>query len=85
MQALVTMVDSKESQANQRLASLFAVRTQYDQSMRRLYHGSIIRQRNADIGRWMYSFCVMPVCDSIRLDRSVQFKKGQLVQFHFGS
>ena len=83
MQALLIMVDSKKSQANQRLASLFAVRTQYDQGTRRLYHGSIIRRRNAEVGRWIYSFCVMPVCDSIRLDRSMQFKKGQLVRFPF--
>lgn len=53
------------------LAVLFGSRTQYSVVSRVLSYGSIIRFRErGNTGAWSYAICLIPVCDSLRLDPS---------------
>jgi DNA-cytosine methyltransferase len=40
-------------------------------------------REGAGAGKWIYSFCVMPLCDALRLQHSKQFREGRPVQFPF--
>jgi hypothetical protein len=85
MRDLMAVVDTDKSQSNERLAALFSNRTHYDESKRHLMYGTIIRRRQPPGAKpnWIYSFCLMPVCDSLRLDQSRQYKAGGQVSFPF--
>ncbi|MCX5733249.1 MAG: response regulator receiver domain [candidate division NC10 bacterium] len=82
---LMAMVDTEDSSANQRLASLFAIRTQYDSVTRHLSYGTIVRHLPTNGGQqpWVYSFCLMPICDTVRLDKTHQSQTGQSISFPF--
>jgi len=82
---LMAVVDTDKSDSNQRLAALFSNRTHYDESKRHLMYGTIIRRRQPQGVKpnWIYSFCLMPVCDSLRLDQSRQYKAGSQISFPF--
>jgi|GEM_PF-661886 hypothetical protein len=85
MQDFLNLVDADKAHANERLATLFDTRTQYDEEARVLFYGTIIRRRQlmpAD-SPWVYSFCLMPVCDCIRLDQTKQCQAGEAVEFPF--
>jgi len=85
IQDLQLMVDPNKTESNQRLASLFASRTQYNNKIRHLCYGTIVRHRESK-GKnapWVYSFCFMPICDSVRLQLTKQFKHGDPVSFPF--
>lgn len=79
------LVDADNTKANERLATLFDTRTQYDEVARELSYGTIIRHRQSMTltGQWFYSFCLMPVCDCIRLDQTKQCKAGRAIEFPF--
>jgi hypothetical protein len=83
IQDLQSMIDPQAKESNQRLASLFASRTQYNNKVRHLHYGTIVRHRDAKNTPWTYSFCFMPVCDCIRLTLTKQFKQGNPVSFPF--
>jgi len=85
MKDLMAVVDTDKSNSNERLAALFSNRTHYDESKRHLMYGTIIRRRQPPGGKpnWIYSFCLMPVCDSLRLDQSRQYKAGHQIRFPF--
>src|ERR1051325_3480011 len=85
MSDLMAVVDTDRSESNQRLAALFSNRTHYDESKRHLSYGTIIRKRQPEGVKpnWIYSFCLMPVCDSLRLDQSRQYKATSKVSFPF--
>jgi hypothetical protein len=85
MRDLMAVVDTDNSESNERLATLFSNRTHYDESKRHLMYGTIIRMRQAPGAKpnWIYSFCLMPVCDSLRLDQSRQYKAGSQISFPF--
>jgi hypothetical protein len=55
------------------LAALFCNRTQYGSSTRVLRFGTVIRHRPLGGGNWEYSVCLMPICDSQRLDKQYAF------------
>ncbi len=57
-------------EGHQQLASLFSIRTQYSRNFRKLTYGTIVRFRHDANDTWKFAFCVMPVCDSLRLDVS---------------
>lgn len=52
---------------HQHLAALFSNRTQYSNSFRKLTYGTVVRRKGTE-AKWQYAFCLMPVCDSLRLD-----------------
>jgi hypothetical protein len=81
----LAMVDTDDTKTNEQLGLLFDGRTQYDESLRKLSYGTIIRQRNLGDGRnqWIYSFCLMPICDCIRLDQTAQCQANQAIEFPF--
>jgi hypothetical protein len=85
MKDLMAVVDTDKSNSNERLAALFSNRTHYDESKRHLMYGTIIRRRQPPGVKpnWIYSFCLMPVCDSLRLDQSRQYKAGHQIRFPF--
>ena len=85
MQDFLHLVDANETNANERLATLFDTRTQYDDAARELLYGTIIRHRPtlSSDSPWIYSFCLMPVCDCIRLDQTTQCKAGKAIKFPF--
>lgn len=58
------------SQGDKRLASLYNVRTRYanDGSTPALGFGTIVRHKEDQQASWIYAFCLMPMCDGIRLD-----------------
>ncbi len=60
------------------LAALFCSRTQYSSTARRLSFGTVVRyraKRSKKATDWQFAVCLVPTCDSIRLDKSpvVQF------------
>ena len=85
MRDLMAVVDTDKSDSNERLAALFSNRTHYDESKRHLMYGTIIRRRQPQGVKpnWIYSFCLMPICDSVRLDQSRQFKASAQISFPF--
>jgi hypothetical protein len=58
------------SHGDKRLASLYNTRTRYvnDGSTPTLAFGTIARYRVDQQSEWSYAFCLMPMCDGIRLD-----------------
>ena len=62
---------------HQRLAALFSTRTQYSDNFKTLGFGTIVRFKSEDAASWMYAFCLVPDCDSLRLD------SGKPAQFPF--
>ncbi|MEQ1642471.1 MAG: response regulator receiver domain [Pyrinomonadaceae bacterium] len=58
------------SQGDKRLASLYNVRTRYanEGSAPALGFGTIVRYKGHQQTDWAYAFCLMPMCDGIRLD-----------------
>jgi hypothetical protein len=50
------------------LAALFANRMQYSRASRILTHGTVIRRHQKAQDSWIYALCLMPACDSLRLD-----------------
>jgi hypothetical protein len=84
MEDLIHLVDADNTNANERLATLFDTRTQYDEIARELFYGTIIRYQALPLdGSWIYSFCLMPVCDCIRLDQTSQCRAGKAIEFPF--
>lgn len=81
----LVMVDTNDTKTNEQLALLFDGRTQYDEDSRELSYGTIIRRRNLGVGSdgWIYSFCLMPICDCIRLDQTAQCQADQAIKFPF--
>lgn len=73
VQALHKSLGCNESLAQKKLASLFSNRTKYFTSkLPALTFGTIVRhQENGD---WQYAFCLMPICDSIRLKSGEGYK-----------
>lgn len=57
-------IGATETNSDKRLATLFNIRTQYSEN-RDLTFGTIIREQRD--GKFLYSVCLMPLCDSIRL------------------
>jgi len=51
-----------------KLAALFCNRTQYGDDGRKLSFGTVVRHKNKEEDVWTYSVCLMPICDSQRLD-----------------
>jgi hypothetical protein len=58
------------SHGDKRLASLYNTRTRYvnDGSTPILAFGTIVRHKADQQTEWTYAFCLMPMCDGIRLD-----------------
>jgi hypothetical protein len=58
------------SHGDKRLASLYNTRTRYvnDGSTPTLGFGTIVRYKVDQQTEWSYAFCLMPICDGIRLD-----------------
>ena len=85
MEDFLHLVDANNTEANERLATLFDTRTQYDEEGRELLYGTIIRHRELmpHDSPWVYSFCLMPVCDCIRLDQTSQCQAGKAIEFPF--
>jgi hypothetical protein len=85
MRDFLAMVDTKDIKSNEQLALLFNSRTQYRETTRNLYYGTIIRRREVmiDGSSWVYSFCMMPICDCIRLDQTAQCQAEKAIQFPF--
>lgn len=85
MRDFLSMVDTGDTNTNERLASLFDSRTQYGESVRELLYGTVIRHRPAMAigGKWTYSFCLMPICDCIRLEQTDQCKTDNAIEFPF--
>jgi len=81
----IAMVDSNNERTNEQLALLFDGRTQYDESSRELMYGTVIRHREFNVagGQWIYSFCLMPICDCIRLDQTAQCQADKAIEFPF--
>lgn len=71
---LLANVDSV-SVGHQRLAALFSNRTQYSKAFRTLTYGTVVRRKLTDNTPWIFAFCLIPVCDSLRLnaERKVSF------------
>jgi hypothetical protein len=80
------------SQSEKKLAALFNIRTRYitDEITPALGFGTVVRYKikvNAEAGaeteteteEWAYAFCLMPICDGIRLSN----KGGQTTAFPF--
>jgi hypothetical protein len=64
----VLLADKKSvPEGHQHLAALFSNRTQYSKTFRKLTYGTVVRRSKPD-GKWEYAFCLMPVCDGLRLD-----------------
>jgi hypothetical protein len=57
----------------EKLAALFCNRTQYGNDDRKLSFGTVVRHKNIEVDAWDYSVCLMPICDSQRLDKSWNF------------
>lgn len=55
------------------LAALFCNRTQYGNAERILRFGTVVRHKKADTEAWLYSVCLMPICDSQRLTKPTTF------------
>ncbi|HNW43060.1 MAG TPA: response regulator receiver domain [Elusimicrobiales bacterium] len=59
-----------------RLAALFSSRTQYSSALRRLTFGTVVRFRakysKAKKTPWQYAVCLVPECDSLRLQKTTQ-------------
>jgi response regulator receiver domain-containing protein len=53
---------------HQRLAALFSSRTQYSKDFRTLTYGTVVRRRLTADSPWTFAFCLIPICDSLRLD-----------------
>lgn len=68
-------VDKKKLLADKRLATLYNARTLYA-SRKDLRFGTIVRHMDAD--KFVYSICLMPQCDSVRLAIN-----GKIYQFPF--
>lgn len=68
-------VDKKKMLADKRLATLYNVRTLYA-SRKDLRFGTIVRHMASD--KFVYSICLMPLCDSVRLKTN-----GKIYQFPF--
>jgi hypothetical protein len=85
MEDLISVVDTEASGSNERLASLFATRTHYHATRRELLYGTIVRNRTSSDpnSRWSYSFCLMPLCDCLRLDQTSQFRERHPIRFPF--
>ena len=60
------------SHGDKRLASLYNTRTRYvsDGSTPTLAFGTIVRYKADQQTEWVYAFCLMPICDGIRLNGS---------------
>jgi hypothetical protein len=67
---MLTTVD--ESRA-EKLAALFCNRTQYGDDGRKLSFGTVVRHKDKEEDAWEYSVCLMPICDSQRLDTPCNF------------
>lgn len=69
---LVTSLHSamgcEQSNAEKKLATLFNVRTQYKSKAPVLGFGTIVRTHKPEDGDATYAICLMPLCDSIRLE-----------------
>ena len=55
------------------LAVLFCNRTQYGADARTLRFGTVVRHKVPEAGTWNYSVCLMPICDSQRLEKPSSF------------
>ena len=66
LNSLKGMVSPDSGKGNDLLAALFNTRTQYSQSKRPLTLGTIIREVLPE-DKEVFSICLMPVCDSMRL------------------
>lgn len=62
------LVDNAVPVGHQRLAALFSNRTQYSKTFWTLTYGSVVRRRLAADLPWTFAFCLIPVCDSLRLE-----------------
>lgn len=65
-------VNGKVSESNQRLASLFSSRTHYAQDTRTMGFGTIVRFRAKKSAPWKFAICLVPACDSLRLDLTIR-------------
>ena len=57
------------SNGHKKLAALFDVRTNYGDADPLLQLGTLVRRKENDV--WMYAVCMQPLCDSVRLPRTV--------------
>ncbi|MBN8707742.1 MAG: hypothetical protein J0I10_00050, partial [Verrucomicrobia bacterium] len=53
---------------HQKFAALFCSRTQYTKTLRVLTFGTIVRFKNPNDDNWQFAICLIPSCDSLRLD-----------------
>jgi hypothetical protein len=61
-----TALDCHNTNAEKKLAELFSIRTQYHGAKPpTLGFGTVVRKKKNS--SWEYSFCLMPICDGIRL------------------
>jgi hypothetical protein len=56
------------------LARLFCNRTQYGSNERMLTFGTVVKHREKDADPWAFSVCLMPICDSQRLNVTKEYK-----------
>lgn len=73
------LVSNSESRPEQ-LSVLFCNRTQYGAVGRKLRFGTVVRHKEKDADSWSFSVCLMPICDSQRLDREQRFPFWKLRQ-----
>ena len=68
--------------AHQHLAALFSNRTQYSKAFRTLTYGTVVRRRLTNDSPWEFAFCLIPICDSLRLDaeKKIRFPFWTLVE-----
>jgi len=73
LDVLRNAVDADGGKTNERLAALFNSRTYYDQQIRILSLGTVVRYVDGEKAE--YSLCLVPVCDAVRLKvgRSYEF------------
>jgi hypothetical protein len=66
---------------HQHLAALFSNRTQYSKDFRTLTYGTVVRRRLAAESPWEFAFCLIPICDSLRLEtKKARFPFWRLVE-----
>lgn len=65
-----TILTTKGKSGPEHLAALFCNRTQYGSDDHRLDFGTIVRHKLNEEDSWDYSVCLMPTCDSRRIDNA---------------
>lgn len=73
LEALESMLSTGDECWPERLAALFCNRTQYGDNRRKLQFGTIVRHRDTEEKPWLFSVCLMPICDGQRLTKEQNF------------